>query len=106
MNKVYRLSYIDISAKNINEKYNGLLSLKKRVLKRLSKALSIKKQKAAEAFPAFSGAFGITVVLFTVFGIVAGAERNFKFTIGGEAFLALIGGVGCYYLLKKLSCNK
>lgn len=102
--QVARLSDINVRAKDMDEKYSSWLSFKKRAVKALSSAFARRKEKVANAFPAFSGAFGLTVVLFTVFGYFAGSSRNFEFAIGGEAFLAVLCGVGCYFFLKKF-CN-
>lgn len=104
MGNCARLSDINVRARDMDEKYNSWLSFKKRAIKAIAGVFARKKEKAANAFPAFSGAFGLTVVLFTVFSYLAGSSRNFEFAIGGEAFLAVLCGVGCYFLLKKF-CN-
>ena len=63
---------------------------------------AFQKEKAAKKAPAFSGAIGITVSVFTTLSLIAGQSRGFAFAVGGEAILALAAGVGVYFLLKKL----
>lgn len=100
-----RLSDLNIRARYSDLNYNRILSLRKRIKKRLLKSIALNKQKAAERMPAFSGAVGVSVLSFTTLGIIAAESRNFNFAVGGEIFLAAILGFITYKLLKKLGNN-
>ena len=96
------LAYVENQAKDSAANYDRWLSFKKRIKKSISRAISAEKEKAAKKAPAFSGAIGITVSVFTTLSLIAGQSRGFAFAVGGEVILALAAGVGVYFLLKKL----
>lgn len=96
------LAYVENQARSAEETYDRWLSFRKRLKRNFARAVAAEKEKAEKKMPAFSGAVGITVSVFTTLSLIAGQGRGFVFAVGGEAILALAAGVGVYFLLKKL----